>query len=303
MKIDFENYEVTVADGLETHYIDEAKCKREETKAKCREWAKGKKREDIKATLEQSDASVSEDMKSMFLDMKDDEMEELCNANIFNSLSSADTSVTSTMDELLTQVNYGFSPVVGSFTVGHSLLKFGERNQNKDLVPMDKIDYYLKSVVGQGCTWGHDMEILIGSVINATVHYPTNIVLLNTRFWEARPECAGFVEEVKNRYKRRNLKFSFEIITAKVACSECGNEYPTLVNMKKDHYCSHLKARFEPGSQVSRILTNFIPIGEGVTDKPAFGESKALIAASKTEVVRLAQAVEELNKLIKSKIR
>ena len=147
------------------------------------------------------------------------------------------------------------------------------------------------------------MEILIGSVINATVHYPTNIMLLNTRFWEARPECAGFVEEVKNRYKRRNLKFSFEIIVAKVACSECGNEYPALVNMKKDHYCSHLKARFEPGSQVSRIMTNFIPIGEGVTDKPAFGESKALIAASKTEVVRLAQAVEELNKLIKSKIR
>jgi len=69
----------------------------------CLKSAKGKKREDIKATLEQSDASVSEDMKSMFLDMKDDEMEELCNANIFNSLSSADTSVTSTMDELLTK--------------------------------------------------------------------------------------------------------------------------------------------------------------------------------------------------------
>lgn len=304
MKIDFDNYEITMAEGIEVHYIDEAKCKREEIKAKCKEWAKGKKKEDIKSMIEAKDASINdEDMMQMLVDMKEEEMEELCNANIFQNISLSDPNNTATMEELLTQVNYGFSPIVGSFTVGHSLLKFGERNKNKDLILPEKSDYFLKSIIGQACTWEHEMDILIGSVLNATVHYPTNILLLNTRFWESRPECAGFVEEVKNRYRRRNLKFSFEIITAKVACSECGNEYPALVNKKKDHYCSHLKSRNEVGSQVSRILTDFIPIGEGVTDKPAFGESKALIAASRTEVVRLAQAVDELNKLIKSKLR
>ena len=304
MKIDFNNYEITMADGLEVFYAsDDAKCKedrekakcKEDIKAKCREWLKGKKKEDVKKMIEAKDASIDdEDMMDMLTDMEDDEIEELCQASASSIL---------TLDEMLKEVNWGFKPVVGAFTVGHSLLRFNEKNLNNDNIMSSNMQYYIDAISGQACTWEHEMDILIGSVMNATVHFPTNTLLLNTRFWEARPECAGFVEEVKQRYNSKNLKFSFEVMTAKVACSECGNEYPARVNGKTDHYCSHLKARFEPGSQVSRILVDFIPIGEGVVSTPAFGESKALIAANKTEVARLAQAVDELNQLIKSKLR
>lgn len=307
MKIDFSNYEITMADGLEVFYAsDDAKCKREDKaeckddiKAKCREWLKGKKKEDIKKMMEEKDASIEEDMMNILREIDDDEMEEMCSANIFMN----PVSPIATLDEMIKEVNWGFKPVVGSFTVGHSLLRFGEKNLNNDNIMPNSIDYYLNAIAGQACTWEHEMDILIGSVMNATVHFPTNTLLLNTRFWEARPECSGFVEEVKQRYNAKNLKFSFEVMTAKVACSECGNEYPARVNGKTDHYCSHLKSRYEAGSQVSRILVDFIPIGEGVVSTPAFGESKALIAANKTEVARLAQAVDELNKLIKSKLR
>lgn len=223
-------------------------------------------------------------------------------ANIF-MLKPYDETEAKNINEMMEQVKWGFNPVVGAFTVGHSLLKFGERNLNKDMIPLSSADYFVQAIAGQACTWEHEMDILIGSVMNASVHYPTETLLLNTRFWEARQEVSGFVEEVKERYNAKNLKFSFEIMTAKVACSECGNEYPARVSGKTDHYCSHLKSRFEVGSQVSRILVDFTPIGEGVVSASAFSGSKALIAAKKTEVVRLAQAVDELNKLIKSKLR
>lgn len=251
MKIDFENYEITTADGLGVIYAEQ----NAETKA-----------------------------------------------NTFMMKPHDDSEIKS-MDEMMEQVGWGFHPVVGAFTVGHSLLKFGERNLNQDIIPMDKADYYVKAVCGQACTWEHEMDILIGAVMNATMHNPSGTLLMNTRFWEARPETAGFVEEVKKRYAEKNLKFSFEVMTAKVACSSCGNEYPARVNGKTDHYCSCLKSRFEAGSQVGRIMMDFIPIGEGVVGTPAFSGSKALIAANKTEVARLAQAVDELNKLLKSKIR
>lgn len=223
-------------------------------------------------------------------------------ANIF-MLKPYDETEAKNINEMMEQVKWGFNPVAGAFTVGHSLLRFDEPNLNRDMIPFSSADYFVQAVVGQACTWEHEMDIFIGAVLNASIHVPTKTLLLNTRFWEARSETAGFVEEVKSRYSAKNLKFSFEITTAKVACSECGNEYPARAKGKTDHYCSHLKSRFEVGSQVSRILVDFVPTGEGVVSIPAFSGSKALIAAKKTEVVRLAQAVDELNKLIKSKLR
>lgn len=229
-------------------------------------------------------------------DSKD--IEEMCDAK--PCLTNAGVELSAEMLEML---QWGFFPTVGSFTVGHSLLQFGVPNANKDMIPTDKIDFYKKAVVGQACTWQHDQEVILGAISNAAVHYPSNILLLNTKFWESRAEVADLVETVKEKYNQKNLKFSFEILTAKVACSECGNEYPATIKGNKDHYCACLKGRFSPGSTVSRILTDFIPIGEGVVDVPAYTGSKSLIAAHQTEVARLAQVVEQLTNIIKNKIK
>ncbi len=296
MKIDFENYEITVADGLGVIYASE------DIKAKCKEWLKGKCKDKAKRMIEEKNAEVPKDILDHMSALKDEDWDEMSKANIFMFKPYDETEMQS-MDEMMEQVSWGFNPVVGAFTVGHSLLKFGDKNLNQDIIPVDKADYYTKAVCGQACTWEHEMDILIGAVMNATTHYPSGTLLMNTRFWEARPESAGFVEEVRKRYANKDLKFSFEVMTAKVACSSCGNEYPARVAGKTDHYCSCLKSRFEAGSQVGRIMVDFIPIGEGVVSTPAFSGSKALIAANKTEVARLAQAVNELNNLLKSKIR
>lgn len=242
----------------------------------------------------------------------DKDIEEMCDAK--PCLTNADicgpccctetkTNPIEMSKEMLDMVSWGFNPTPGSFTVGHSLLQFGVPNANKDMIPTDKQSFYRNAIVGQASTWQHDQEIILGAICSAEIHYPSNILLLNTKFWESRAEVADLVETVKEKYNQKNLKFSFEILTAKVACSECGNEYPATIKGSKDHYCACLKGRFSPGSTVSRILTDFIPIGEGVVDVPAYTGSKSLIAAHQTEVARLAQVVEQLTNIIKNKIK
>ena len=149
-----------------------------------------------------------------------DDMMEMCDGKT-PSLTNADMYGTSCCCEkpeapieisqsMMDMLMWGFKPTVGSFTVGHSLLQFGVPNGNKDLIPTDKIHFYLDAIVGQACTWQHDQEVLIGSVCNATVHNPSNVLLLNTKFWESRIEVADLVEQVKEKYRMKDLKFSFE---------------------------------------------------------------------------------------------
>jgi len=222
---------------------------------------------------------------------------EIVRADFMSLLPMMDMEKTEEEQKLMQTLNWGFSAAVGSFTVGHTLFEANKPNANKDMILSDKLPWYAEVMRGQACTWQHDQERIIGAILNAD--YVNDILACNTRFWESRYEVADMVEMVRTKYNNKDLKFSFENLVAKVGCSECGNEYPARgEDGTRDHYCSHLKARFEPGSTVARILLDFIPIGEGVVDVPAYKDSKALIAANKTDFERLERSIEKLNALL-----
>lgn len=221
---------------------------------------------------------------------------EIVRADFMSLLPMMDAEKTEQEQNLMQNLSWGFSAVVGSFTVGHTLLEANKPNANKDMILSDKLPWYAEVMRGQACTWQHDQNIIIGAILNAD--YVGDILACNTRFWESRIEVADMVETIRDKYNNKDLKFSFENLVAKVGCSECGNEYPAIQDGKKDHYCNHLKSRFEAGSTVSRVLLDFIPIGEGVVDVPAYKNSKALIAANKNDVERLMCSIEKLNALL-----
>lgn len=197
---------------------------------------------------------------------------------------------------IIKTLNWGFGSVVGSFTAGHTLLQANVPNANKDMIQKEKLFWYADALKGQACTWQHEQDKIIGAIMNADS--VDDILCVNTRFWESRREISEMTDIVREKYANRELKFSFENLVAKIGCSECGNEYPAIVDGKRDHYCEHLKGRFASGSTVSRILLDFIPIGEGVVDVPAYRNSKTLIAASQADFERLESSIVKLNALL-----
>lgn len=222
---------------------------------------------------------------------------EIVRADFMSLLPMMDMEKTEHEQRLMNQLQWNFDATVGSFTVGHTLLEANKPNANKDMILSDKLDWYARVLKGQACTWQHEQDLIIGAILNAD--YVGDILACNTRFWESRANVADMVATVRDKYNNKNLKFSFENLVAKVGCSECGNEYPAIgEDGTKDHYCSHLKARFEPGSTAARVLLDFIPIGEGVVDVPAYKDSKALIAANKSDIERLERSIEKLNALL-----
>lgn len=333
MKINFENYEIVRAESgqalypayppIVTKYPNyqkmmaemkkrcEGKCDKDKAMAVCKKITavcktkmKGvcKDKDNMKAMFAEiisaEDNIILETLLDLLynneetcneMDMMDDEEVEACYAEISDE------------QQMLEILNCGFRPTIGSFTVGHSLAALGEPNRNGDMVMDDKGQFWADCLVGQACTWQHDAAEIVGSIVNTSKY--KNIVLANTKFWESRFDKSQMVEAIKDKYNKKDLKFSFENMVGKVACAKCGNEYPAVVEGKKEHYCEHLKGRYALGSQAGRILVDFIPIGEGVVNVPAYAQSKALVAANMTEVARLAQAVEKLNAIINKKLK
>lgn len=330
MKINFENYELVCAESGNVLYPSyppifkypnyqktmaemkkrcEGKCDKDKAMAVCKKVTAEckskmvgicKDREKMKATFGEFIVAEDNFLLELLLDLLYNNEETCKEMDEMEDIEACFASLTEESD-MLRELKWQFNPTIGSFTVGHTLAALGEPNLNRDMVMPDKGMFWAECIVGQGCTWQHDPMEIIGAVTNASNY--NNVILATTKFWESRWDKTQMVDAVKEKYAKKDLKFSLENMVGKVACSKCGNEYPAVVEGKKEHYCEHLKGRYALGSQASRILLDFVPIGEGVVDVPAYAASKALVAANMTEVARLAQAVEKLNAIITKKLK
>lgn len=219
--------------------------------------------------------------------------------NAFNIFEKAEIIIAESTFSNINEYVSSFKKLRAGFTAIHSLLEFDKPNLNKDVIPLDSKEIMLEGIVGQACTWEHYPDIIIGSVIDAQVF--DNKLIVMTKFWADRPLISEFVDDIKQRYQDNNLKFSFEILAKKVKCSKCGSIYDARLNGGTDHYCDCLKNRFK--TDVSRVIIDYIPIGEGVVTTPAYKESKTYIASSYNLINRLSKLVDDLSNKINKAMR
>lgn len=210
--------------------------------------------------------------------------------SMLNLLEKAEIISAEAITDDITSYVSNFKPLKAGFTALHSLLEFDKPNLNKDAIPLETKDIMVEGIIGQACTWEHYPDIIVGSVVDAKVF--DNKLIVATKFWNHRPLVADFVSDIQDRYDSKKLKFSFEIVARKVKCSSCGSEFDARINGATEHYCDCLKNRYT--TDTYRIITDYIPIGEGVVSTPAYKDSTTYIAANYQALNKLYSLVSTL---------
>ena len=203
--------------------------------------------------------------------------------------------------EMALMVAEKFTIAEDSFSVGHSLLKFGSPNANRDCIAYEDRYKFLDCLPGQACTYNHEQDLKIGSILNTTIYEPLRILLVNARLWENRPECNQYVSDARATYDATgSVPFSYEVYFSEAECSVCGGKFYDHAN--ESDYCIHLKGRMIPGSTTFRILRKIEPVGEAVIlngEKPAYRDSKSFIAASDEQIKELLQQLNDIENTLK----
>jgi len=203
--------------------------------------------------------------------------------------------------EMALMIAERFTIAKDSFSVGHSLLRFGYPNANRDCIAYEDAYKFLECLPGQACTYNHEQDLKIGSILNTTIYEPLRILLVNARLWENRPECNEYVSEARVTYDATgSVPFSYEIYFSEAECSVCGGKFYNHAN--ESDYCVHLKGRMAPDSEAFRILREIEPVGEAVVlngERPAYRDSKSFIAASDEQIKELLQQLNDIENTLK----